>query len=273
MPRTTPRKRAGRATPTARASSKKQKTSATGPAGSGRRDNPPGLRDLPFALPRVDTAQKRRARRILEALRKRYPQARCALNYRSPHELLVATILSAQCTDAAVNKATPALFARFPRPGDYAKASPEEIEPYVRSLGFFRNKARAIHEAMKAICEQHGGEVPQTMEELLQLRGVARKTANVVLGNAFGKNEGMVVDTHIARLAKRFGLAPKDATPERIEKQLMALFPRDSWTELSHMLIAHGRAVCRARGARCAEDDICRRFCSNAQGATHAREG
>ncbi|RMD64961.1 MAG: endonuclease III, partial [Planctomycetota bacterium] len=179
-------------------------------------------------------------------------------------------ILSAQCTDAAVNKATPALFARFPRPEDYAKASPEEIEPYVRSLGFYRNKAKAIHEAMKTICEQHGGEVPQTMEELLQLRGVARKTANVVLGNAFGKNEGMVVDTHIARLAKRFGLAPADATPEQIEKRLMALFPRDSWTALSHMLIAHGRNVCKARGARCAEDDICRRFCANAKAAVDA---
>lgn len=228
-------------------------------------DNPPGLRDLPFALPPVTTAEKRRARAILKALRQRYPDAACALRHSAPFELLIATILSAQTTDVNVNKATPALFDAFPTPADFAKASPEAIEPYVRSLGFFRNKARAIHESMRDITEKFNGQVPRDMDSLLSLRGVARKTANVVLGNAYAINVGFVVDTHIERLSKRFSLAPENATVSVIERRLCALFPRSAWTELSHLFIAHGRAVCKARGGACAQDAICKRFCSNAR--------
>lgn len=216
---------------------------------------------IPFDLPRVTPAEKRRAAAILAALRERHPDAHCELTHSSPHELLIATILSAQCTDAAVNRATPALFERFPTPRDYAEATPEEIEPFVRTLGFFRSKARALHESMRDIVERHGGEVPRTMDELLKLRGVARKTANVVLGNAFGINVGVVVDTHVQRLSKRFGLVPEDATVAQIERRLMALFPRESWTDLSHLLIFHGRRVCKARGGSCADDPICRKYC------------
>jgi endonuclease-3 len=229
-------------------------------------ENPRGLRDLPFRLPEVPAPEKRRAKRILEALEERYPDAHCALDFSNPHELLVATILSAQATDVGVNKATPKLFAKFPAPADYAKSSPAKIEPYIKSIGLYRNKAKAVHAAMRDVVERYGGEVPQTMEELLTLRGVARKTANVVLGNAFGINDGFVVDTHIQRLAGRYGLAPADAPVARIERRLMALFPRARWTALSHMLIWHGRQVCRARGALCAQDSICRKFCSNAKG-------
>jgi len=219
--------------------------------------------DWPFELPRVKAAERERAAEILGALDERYPDAACALHYTAAHELLVATILSAQCTDVAVNKATPALFARFPGPADYAAASPEEIEPYVRSLGFFRNKSLAVWSAMRDVAEKFGGEPPRTMEEMLNLRGVARKTANVVLGNAYGINVGVVVDTHVERLSKRFGLAPKSATVQAVERRLMALFPRERWTDLSHLLIEHGRRVCKARGWLCEEDAICRRFCEN----------
>jgi len=222
--------------------------------------NPRGLRDLPFALPVVGQSDRRRARRLADALAEHYPDAGCELRYSSPHELLIATILSAQTTDVSVNKATPALFARFPSPADYAASTPEQIEPYVRSLGFFRNKARAIHSAMRDVVERHGGEVPQTMDELLELRGVARKTANVVLGNAFGINVGFVVDTHIDRLSKRLCLVPMDASVPMIERSLMALFPRDRWTELSHQIIWHGRRACSARRRACSDHPICRGF-------------
>lgn len=227
--------------------------------------NPRGLRDIPFEVPEVDPAEKRRAKRILDALTERYPDATCALNYSAPHELLIATILSAQCTDVAVNKATPALFKEFPKPADYAASTPRKIEPFVKTLGFFRNKALAVHESMSAIVEEHGGKTPETMDELLALRGVARKTANVVLGNAFHINMGVVVDTHVNRIAKRFGLADEDATVQAVERRLMALFPRDRWTDLSHLIIWHGRQVCKARGALCAQDAICKKFCSNAE--------
>lgn len=205
-------------------------------------------------------SEKRRALELLRALEAAYPDAHCELNYRSPHELLVATILSAQTTDAAVNKATPALFERFPTPRAYADASPDEIEPYVKTLGFFRNKARAVHEAMREVADRFGGEVPRTMDELLTLRGVARKTANVVLGNAYGINEGFVVDTHIERLAVRLGLAPPGSNVAQIERRLMALFPRDRWCDVSHMLIWHGRRACKARMPACADHPVCRRF-------------
>ncbi len=215
------------------------------------------------ALPRKTAAQKARALQIYEALAKRYPDAHCELDYRKPHELLVATILSAQATDVGVNKATPALFKAFPTPADYAKSSPEKIEPYVKSLGFFRSKSKSVYEAMKRVHEEFGGEVPRTMNQLLTLRGVARKTANVVLGNAYGINMGVAVDTHVIRLANRFGLS-KHADPKKIELDLMALFPREHWTMLSHLLIWHGRRACKARGGSCAEDAICREFCKNA---------
>ncbi|MHC4106957.1 MAG: endonuclease III domain-containing protein, partial [Planctomycetota bacterium] len=152
-----------------------------------------------FELPRKSSAQKARARRILDGLYRDYPDAHCALSYRNPHELLVATILSAQATDVSVNKATPRLFEAFPSPADYAATAPKKLESYVRSLGFFRNKAKAVHGAMTMVTERLGGEVPRTMDELLELPGVARKTANVVLGNAFGINVGVVVDTHVIR--------------------------------------------------------------------------
>jgi len=216
-----------------------------------------------FELPRKTAAQKARAGRIFDALSKRHPDAHCELDHGNPHELLVATILSAQATDTGVNKATPALFAAFPRPADYAAATPAAIERYIRTIGLFRNKAKAIHAAMTTIVNEHGGEVPDTMEALLTLRGVARKTANVVLGNAFRVNVGVVVDTHVTRVAGRFGLT-KHTEPAKIELDLMALFPRPHWTQLSHLLIFHGRRVCKARGALCAEDPVCRRYCSNA---------
>jgi endonuclease-3 len=214
----------------------------------------------PFALPKVSPAARKRAIALLDALRASYPTAHCELDYRSPHELLIATILSAQTTDVGVNKATPALFARFPTPADYAAATPADIEPYVRSTGFYRNKAKAVHAAMTTVVEKFGGKVPQTMDELLTLRGVARKTANVVLGNAFGMNEGFVVDTHIERLANRFALVPEGATVAMVERYLMALFPRESWTDVSHMLIWHGRRACKARMPCCSSHPICQKF-------------
>lgn len=229
-------------------------------AHSNRRSKSAGQQDLP----RKTRAQVARAREILDELYIHYPTAHCELNFSNPHELLIATILSAQCTDAAVNRATPALFKAFPQPADYARTTPDQIEPYIRSLGFFRMKSKAIHAAMTAIVSKFGGEVPRTMDELLELRGVARKTANVVLGNAFHKSEGVVVDTHVIRLARRLGLT-RHTEPAKIERDLMALFPREHWTMLSHLLIWHGRRACKARGALCHDHPLCRRFCANAR--------
>lgn len=216
--------------------------------------------DLPFDLPRVTASQRARAARLLAALDKHWSHARCELNYAVPHELLIATILSAQSTDAGVNKATPALFAAFPTPADYARVSPAAIEPFIKSIGLFRNKAKAIHSAMTTLVERFAGEVPRTMAELLTLRGVARKTANVVLGNAFGIHMGIPVDTHVERLSTRFALVPKGTTVAMIERILMALTPRERWGDLSHMLIWHGRYQCKARGATCDAHEICREF-------------
>lgn len=215
-------------------------------------------------LPRPGPAKRTRALELLAALKERYPDAACELTWTQPHELLVATILSAQSTDVGVNKATPALFKRFPLPPDYARATPADIEPFVQSLNFWRNKARAVHESMAAICDRFGGQVPRTMEELLTLRGVARKTANVVLGNCFAINEGVVVDTHVGRLAKRFGLTRHD-DPVKVERDLMALIPQEDWCLVSHLLIFHGRRACKARGGLCADDAICQRWCSAAR--------
>ncbi len=225
--------------------------------------------EIPFALPRPSPARRERAQALLAALDERYPEAECRLDWSTPHELLVATILSAQATDESVNAATPALFARFPSPADLARATPEEIAPFIRTIGLWRNKARAVHESMAALVERHGGEVPRDMDSLLALRGVARKTANVVLGNCFGVQAGVVVDTHVGRLAKRMGLSRHD-DPAKVERDLMALFPRDRWCDLSHLLIFHGRAVCRARGNTCGSDAICRAWCSEAARAPRA---
>lgn len=218
--------------------------------------------DFPFALPQVDASAKRRAKRLRDLLAEHYPDAHCELDFSAPHELLIATILSAQCTDVAVNKATPALFKKFPTPADYAKASPEAIEPYVKTLGFYRNKAKSVHAAMSAVVIEFGGQVPSTMEELLTLRGVARKTANVVLSNAFGINNGFVVDTHVMRLSRRLGLIDEaeEGDPVKIEKKLMALFAREDWGLLSHLMIFHGRRACKARMASCADHPVCQKF-------------
>lgn len=210
--------------------------------------------------PRVQKSSIDRALRVADALARHYPDAHCELNYTSPHELLIATILSAQATDVSVNKATPGLFRAFPTPADYARATPAEIEPYIKTIGLYRNKARAVHEAMSAVVERFGGEVPRTMDELLTLRGVARKTANVVLGNAFNTNVGFVVDTHVERLSVRLGLAPKGSTVAAIEQRLMALFPRERWCMLSHQLIFHGRRACKARGVECGAHPVCAEF-------------
>jgi len=216
-------------------------------------------------LPQRAASEKARAKRIYDALLKRYPDAHCELDFKNPLQLLIATILSAQATDVGVNKATPALFKRFKAARDYAVCTPQEIEKYIKTIGLFRSKAKSIHAACTTIVEDFGGKVPDTMEGLLQLRGVARKTANVVLGNAFGKSEGIVVDTHVMRLSHRFGLS-KETKADKVEKDLMALFPRNRWTMLSHLLIFHGRRVCKARNGSCEDDSICKRYCSNAKG-------
>ena len=226
--------------------------------------------EIPFALPRKSPKQRERANALLADLDRRYPEARCRLDWTRPHELLVATILSAQATDEGVNAATPALFRRFPAPADYARAAPDDIAPHIRTIGLWRNKARAVHESMAALVERHAGEVPRDMESLLALRGVARKTANVVLGNCFGIQAGVVVDTHVGRLALRMGLT-RHEDPGKAERDLMALFPRERWCDLSHLLIFHGRAVCRARGNSCATDAICGSYCSEA--VTRCRRG
>ncbi len=202
--------------------------------------------------------RKRRAARIVRALKKLYPSATTALRHDSALELLIATILSAQCTDERVNQVTPDLFKRYRTAHDYAAASQAELEKQIQSTGFFRQKAKSIRAACQAIDEQFGGDVPDTMEHLLQLRGVARKTANVVLGTWFGKNEGVCVDTHVGRLAERLGLTwngrnSKDAT--RIEADLMQILPRKQWAFVSHALILHGRSICTARKPKC---DACK---------------
>ena len=195
-------------------------------------------------------ARAERARAILARLQTEYPGARCALDHADAYQLLVATILSAQCTDARVNQVTPAFFARFPRPEDLARAEQAEVEELVRSTGFFRNKARSLIGMAQALVAEHGGDVPRTMDELRDLPGVGRKTANVVLGNAYGINEGITVDTHVTRLSRLLGLTRYDEA-ERIEQDLMPLFPRQEWALVSHLLIFHGRQVCVARRPRC----------------------
>ena len=193
--------------------------------------------------------------KVIAALRKTYPDAHCELNFATPLELLVATVLSAQCTDKRVNMVTPALFARFKTAADYAAAPLAELERMIQSTGFFRNKAKAIQSACRDIAGKHAGRVPDTMEALTALHGVGRKTANVILGNAFGKSEGVVVDTHVIRLSQRIGLT-KQKTPEKIESDLMKLVPRAQWTMFSHWLIWHGRRRCYARGPECEQCEL-----------------
>jgi endonuclease-3 len=197
-------------------------------------------------------AKKRRTVEILERLREEYPDARCALDHRSALQLLVATILSAQCTDKRVNMVTPALFKKYPKADDYANAPLPELEEIIRSTGFFRNKAKSLKGLGQALVDEHRGRVPRTLRELVKLPGVGRKTANVVLGNAFGIDEGVVVDTHVGRLSRRLGLTEeKDAV--KVERDLVELVPRTDWTLWAHLLIFHGRQVCHSRKPQCGE--------------------
>ena len=207
----------------------------------------------------MDTKSPAYIETVITRLREAYPDAHCELNYDTAHQLLVATILSAQCTDERVNKVTPDLFIKYPRVVDFAAADRAELEEAIRSTGFFRQKAKYIQESSQAILQEYGGQVPGTMEELLRLNGVARKTANVVLGEIFQVADGVTVDTHVKRLAKRLGLT-NHADPAKVEKDLMELVPKESWIEISHLLIFHGRRVCFARNPDCANcplNDLC----------------
>jgi endonuclease-3 len=201
--------------------------------------------------PQLKTSPERIAK-IIAGLQKAYPGATCALVHSNPWELLVATILSAQCTDARVNMVTPTLFRRFPTPAAMAKASLPEIEELIRTTGFFHNKAKSISGAAKGVVERFGGKVPQTMDEILTLPGVARKTGNVVLGVAYGIADGIVVDTHVLRLSRRLELT-LNTEPKKVEQDLIKIIPKDHWIDFSHELILHGRAICIARKPRCAE--------------------
>jgi len=211
-------------------------------------------------LPRKTARQKERALELLERLYHYYPNPYCELNHSNPFELLIATILSAQCTDVRVNMVTESLFQDYPTIDSFAEADIQELEQAVKSTGFYRNKAKSIKETAIKIRDDFGGEVPQTMDELLTLRGAARKTANVVLGNAFGINHGVVVDTHVKRLSNRFGLTKHKDNTDKIERDLMALFPQDEWTNLSHLLIHHGRNCCKARISNPPDHEICINF-------------
>ena len=198
----------------------------------------------------LKSSKGERARQIVRALRKSYPEAECALVHSNALELLVATILSAQCTDARVNLVTRELFKKFRTAEDYAQADPKVLQQEIRSTGFFRNKAESIIGAAKMMAEKHGGQVPSTMEELLELPGVARKTANVVLGTWFKKATGVVVDTHVHRIARRLRLTRQD-DPKKIEQDLIKLIPREEWIDFSHRMIWHGRRICGARNPKC----------------------
>jgi len=199
------------------------------------------------------TENKKRTFEIIKRLKKEYPDAHCELTYASAFELLVATILSAQCTDERVNIVTANLFRKYRKPQDYLEVAQEELELDIRPTGFFRNKAKSIQGTSRKIIENFGGDIPQTMEELLTLNGVARKTANVVLGNAFGIASGVVVDTHVSRVSHRLGLT-ENVAPEKIEKDLTVLVPQKDWILFPHLLIAHGRKICQARKPKC---EIC----------------
>jgi len=209
------------------------------------------------------SAKTARTRRILERLRTTYPDAHCALEHASPLELLIATILSARCTDKQVNLVTARLFSKYRQAADYAQANLAELEQDIKSLGFFRNKAKNIQACCRKLVDRHAGQVPASMDALVQLDGVGRKTANVVLGNAFHQNCGVVVDTHVARLAQRLGLT-RETDPEKIEAQLQTLVPQEHWTMFSHWLIWHGRQRCNARKPDCDACEI-RSLCPSAR--------
>ena len=196
-------------------------------------------------------ARRQRAAEILARLRQTYPEVRLALDFQTPLQLVMATVLAAQCTDERVNQVTPALFRRYPTARDYAAADILELEEMVRTTGFFRNKARALKNLGTALAAEHGGEVPASLELLVALPGVGRKTANVVLGNAFGLNEGVAVDTHVQRLSRRLFLT-EETDPEKIERDLMAVLPREEWTRFALLLQDHGRKICKARKPECA---------------------
>jgi endonuclease-3 len=209
--------------------------------------------------PKRSDPAERRFPIIYRRLTKAYPDAKCALNFSNPHEMLFATILSAQCTDVMVNKVTEKLFAKYPTLEDYATADPIELQIDIKPTGFFRQKTKNLQATARKILEDFGGEVPSTMEELTTLPGAARKTANIVLGNAFGKVVGIAVDTHVRRLSQRLGLTANE-DPIKIEQDLMALVPRSRWFNLSYLFIEHGRAVCKAPIPRCADcvlNDLC----------------
>ncbi len=220
-------------------------------------------------------SERERAHAVITRLRQLYPDAHCSLNFTTPLELLVATMLSAQCTDERVNAVTVALFKKYRNAADYADADPEELEQDIKQTGFYRNKAKHVREASRLILDQYNGEVPRTMSELTALPGVARKTANVVMGNAYGIVEGVVVDTHVGRLARRLGFTQSE-DPVKVEQDLMALFPQPDWLDLSHLLIYHGRAVCQARRPLCEEctlSDICPTGQANLGAAEPITEG
>jgi endonuclease-3 len=229
---------------------------------AGAENERPVLKKLKDAVTRKAAGHRRRrsarppvrppATEILSRLKELYPDAKCALEHRNAFELLCATILSAQCTDVRVNMVTPTLFARYPTPFELARAKPGDVEEIIKSTGFFRNKTRSLIGMAQAVVADHGGEIPRTMEELRKLPGVGRKTANVVLGNAYNLNEGVTVDTHVTRLSGLLGLS-READPEKIETELMRQFPRESWGLLSHLLIFHGRNICIARRPRCGD--------------------
>lgn len=210
-------------------------------------------------MPQELTQRKAQAKRVVRQLKKDYPDAECALNFESPFQLLIATILSAQCTDVRVNIVTKDLFAKYPTPEAMAAAPVSKLEKLIQTTGFFRNKAKNIHAASKAIVDEHGGVVPEDLESLVRLPGVGRKTANVVLGTAFGIPSGVVVDTHVGRLVRRLGLTEK-VDPVKVEEEMIEIVPRKEWIDFSHRLIHHGRAVCIARRPKC---EIChfRKFC------------
>ena len=210
-------------------------------------------------MPRFKKPTVEYAHEIYRRLVEHYPDAHCALDFKSPFQLLVATILSAQCTDKRVNLVTPALFKKYKTPKAMSEANPEELEDMIKSTGFFRNKTKSLLGMSTAVAEQHGGKIPEEMDDLVKLPGVGRKTATVVLGNAFDKNEGVVVDTHVGRVSGRLGLT-KNTDPVKVEQDLMQLFPRENWTLLSHLFIEHGRQICEARRPKCEEcflNDIC----------------
>ncbi len=211
---------------------------------------------MPKPLPAKVRKRLERVSRILPILKRTYPKAQCRLDHRSPLELLVATILSAQCTDDRVNIVTSRLFSKYTKASDYAQIPQETLEREIQSAGFFRNKAKAIRGMAAALVEQHNGQVPQTIEQLTALPGVGRKTANVVLGNAFNKNIGIVVDTHVTRVSNRLGLTDHPTDAVKIEQDLIPLVPQEDWALWAHLLIFHGRAICVARNPKCTECPI-----------------